>query len=162
HSEGNLFEPSFDEKIISVKIDPRHFNVESDLIESLLNQDSSIISSSKIDSLLDEFAGEIILLKSIPLGIDEADCDPEEEIYLIEKLLYDNSSSRLPEEINSKNSDAVIKSFSPSPIPFEDSDPFMEEIDLFLSSDGSIPPGIDSDYSDSKGDNLFSRKIAVQ
>nr|GEY85173.1 hypothetical protein [Tanacetum cinerariifolium] len=45
--------PHFDKEIISIKIDPHHFNAESDLIESLLNQDSSIISSSKIDSLLD-------------------------------------------------------------------------------------------------------------
>nr|GEV82738.1 hypothetical protein [Tanacetum cinerariifolium] len=78
--------PLFDEEIISIKIDPHHFNDDFDLIESLLNQDSSIISSLKIDSLLDEFVGELILLKSIPLGIDEADCDPEEEIHLIEKL----------------------------------------------------------------------------
>nr|GFD06428.1 hypothetical protein [Tanacetum cinerariifolium] len=76
-----------------MKIYPHHFNAESDLIESLLNHDSSIIySSSKIDSLLDEFAGELILLKSIPPGIDKTDCDPEEEIRLIEKLLYVNSS----------------------------------------------------------------------
>nr|GEY29184.1 hypothetical protein [Tanacetum cinerariifolium] len=81
-----------------------------------------------------------IFLKSIPPGIDEADCDPEEEIRLIEKLLYDNSSPRPPKEFNYENVDAVIESFSSSPIPFEDSDPFMEEIDLFLTSDGSIPP----------------------
>nr|GEY06451.1 hypothetical protein [Tanacetum cinerariifolium]GEY65869.1 hypothetical protein [Tanacetum cinerariifolium] len=131
--------PLFDEEIISIKIDPHHFNAESDLIESLLNQDSSIISSSKIDSLFDEFAGELIFLKSIPPRIDESDCDPEEEICLIEKLLYDNLSHRPPEEFNSENSDAVIKSFSPSHIPVEYSDLFMKEIDLFLTSDGSIP-----------------------
>nr|GEX26969.1 hypothetical protein [Tanacetum cinerariifolium] len=91
--------PLFDEEIISIKIDPHHFNAESDLIESLLNHDSLIISSSsKIYSLLDEFAGELILLKSIPPGIDETDCDPEEEIRLIEKLMYDNSSPRPLEE----------------------------------------------------------------
>nr|GEW88107.1 hypothetical protein [Tanacetum cinerariifolium] len=68
----------FDEEIISIKIDLHHFNDESDLIESLLNQDSLIISSSsKIDSLLDEFAGELTLLKSIPLGINETNCDPD-------------------------------------------------------------------------------------
>nr|GEV07341.1 hypothetical protein [Tanacetum cinerariifolium] len=62
--------PLFDEEIISMKIAPHHFNDESDLIESLHNQDSSIISSSsKIDSLLDEFVGELILLKSIPSGL---------------------------------------------------------------------------------------------
>nr|GEV60775.1 reverse transcriptase domain-containing protein [Tanacetum cinerariifolium] len=81
--------PLFDEEIISMKIDPHHFNADSDLIESLLNHESSIISSSsKIDSLLDEFVGELILLKTIPPGIDETECDPEEEICLIEKLLY--------------------------------------------------------------------------
>nr|GFA74310.1 hypothetical protein [Tanacetum cinerariifolium] len=45
---------------------------------SMLNHDSPIIpSSSKIDSLLDEFAGELTLLKSIPPGIDETDCYQE-------------------------------------------------------------------------------------
>nr|GEU67591.1 hypothetical protein [Tanacetum cinerariifolium] len=80
--------PLFDEEIISMKIDPHHFNVESDLIESLLNHDSLIISSSSsnIDSLLDEFAGELTFLKSIPPEINETDCDPEEEIHLIKKL----------------------------------------------------------------------------
>nr|GEV28222.1 hypothetical protein [Tanacetum cinerariifolium] len=79
--------PLFDEEIISININPHHLNAESGLMESLLNQDYSIISSFKIDSLLDEFAGELILLKLIPPGIDEPDCDPEEKIHLIEKLL---------------------------------------------------------------------------
>nr|GEW04399.1 hypothetical protein [Tanacetum cinerariifolium] len=67
---------------------------------------------------------------------------------------YEFSSSDDDSKFNSKNSDAIIKSFSPSPIPVEDSDPLMKEIDLFLASDGSIPLGIDNDYSDSEGDNL--------
>nr|GEX48133.1 hypothetical protein [Tanacetum cinerariifolium] len=59
--------PLFEEEIISIKIDQHHFNAESDLVESLLNHDSSITSSSsKIDSLLDEFTSELTLLKSIP------------------------------------------------------------------------------------------------
>nr|GEZ33348.1 hypothetical protein [Tanacetum cinerariifolium] len=46
--------PLFEEEIIPIKIDQHHHNAESDLIESFLNRDSSIISSSsKIDSLLD-------------------------------------------------------------------------------------------------------------
>nr|GFA87255.1 hypothetical protein [Tanacetum cinerariifolium] len=101
-----------------MKIDQHHFNAESDLIESMLNHDSSIIpSSSKIDSLLDEFVGELTLLKSIFPGIDKTDCHPENEIHLIERLLYDNSSPRPPKEFVSKNSDADIDSFSPSPNP---------------------------------------------
>nr|GFA34768.1 hypothetical protein [Tanacetum cinerariifolium] len=129
--------PLFDEEIIYMKIDSHHFNAKSDLIESLLNHDSLIIcSSSKIDSLLDEFAGELILLKSIPPGIDETNCDPEEEICLIKKLLYDNSSPRPPEEFISENSDAAIDSFFPFPIPVKNSDSFMEEIDLSFTYSG--------------------------
>nr|GEV17193.1 hypothetical protein [Tanacetum cinerariifolium] len=97
--------PLFDEQIISIKMDLHHFNDEYDLIKSLLNHDSFIISSSlKIDSLLDEFAGELILLKSILPGINETDCDPEEEIRLIEKFLYDNSSPQIDLTLTSDNS----------------------------------------------------------
>nr|GEZ25331.1 hypothetical protein [Tanacetum cinerariifolium] len=153
--------PLFDEEIISIKIDPHHFNVESDLIESLLNHDSSIISSSssKIDSLLDEFAGELTLLKSIPLGINETDCDPEEEIRLIKKLLYDNLSPRPSKEFIFENPDAAIKSFSPSPIPVEDSESFMEEIDLSFTPDDPMPPGIEEDDYDSKRDILILEEL---
>nr|GEU55993.1 hypothetical protein [Tanacetum cinerariifolium] len=108
--------PLFDEEIISMKIDPHHFNAEFDLIESLLNHDSSIISSSsKIDSLLDEFA---------------------------EEFIYENS-------------DAAIESFFPSPIPVEDRDSLMEEIDLTLTLDDSMPPGNENDDYDSKVDILI-------
>nr|GEV25172.1 hypothetical protein [Tanacetum cinerariifolium] len=151
--------PLFDEEIIYIKIDPHHFNADSDLIESLLNQDYSIISSSKIDSLLDEFTGELIFLKLIPSGIDEDDCDPEEEIRLIEKLLYDNSSPRPLEEPNSENSDAAIESFSPSPIPVEDSDSLIEEIDLSLTPNDSMPPDIKNDDYDSEGDILILEEL---
>ncbi|GKA05866.1 hypothetical protein Tco_0684986 [Tanacetum coccineum] len=147
--------PLFDEEIISTKIDPHHFNAESDLIESLLNRDISIVSSPKFDSLLEEFSGELAHIDLISSEIDEANFDPEEEIRLVEKLLYDNSSPRPPEEFNSENSDAVIESFSPSPIPVEGSDSLMEEIDIFLAPDDSIPPGIENDDYDSEGDILF-------
>nr|GFB90894.1 hypothetical protein [Tanacetum cinerariifolium] len=43
--------PLFEEEIISIKKNQHHFNAESDLVESMLNHDSSIVSSSsKIDS----------------------------------------------------------------------------------------------------------------
>nr|GEZ91512.1 hypothetical protein [Tanacetum cinerariifolium] len=83
--------PFFDEEIIPMEIDQHSFNVESDLIESMPNHDSSITISSKIDSLFDEFAGELTLLKSIPPGIDETDCHPEKETRFAKRLLYDNS-----------------------------------------------------------------------
>nr|GFA58252.1 hypothetical protein [Tanacetum cinerariifolium] len=135
-----------------MKIDPHHFDAESDLIESMLNHDSSIIISLKIDSLFDEFAGELTLLKSIPPGIDETNCHPEEETYFTKRLLYDNSSPRPPEEFVYDNSDGDIESFSPSPIPVKDSDSLMEEIDLSFTPDDSIPSGIKEDDYDSERD----------
>nr|GEV29714.1 hypothetical protein [Tanacetum cinerariifolium] len=144
--------PLFDEEIIPMKIDPHSFNAESDLIESMPNHDSSIIISSKIDSLFDEFAGELTLLKSIPLGIDETNCHPEEETHFTKRFLYDNSSPRPLEEFVYDNSDAEIESFSPSPIPVEDSDSFMEEVDLTLTPDDPMPPSIEEDVHDSERD----------
>ncbi|GJR59707.1 hypothetical protein Tco_1501869 [Tanacetum coccineum] len=138
---------------------PHHFNVESYLIESLLNRDTLIIFSPKFDSLLEEFSGELAHIDLIPPGINKADFDPEEEIHLVEKLLNDNSSPRPPEEFNSENSDAIIESFSPSPIPVEDSDSLMKEIDLFLTPDDSMPPGIENDDYDSEGDILFLEEL---
>ncbi|GKA59747.1 hypothetical protein Tco_0759060 [Tanacetum coccineum] len=146
--------PLFDEEIISTKIDPHDFNAESNLIESLLNRDTSIISSPKFDSILEEFSGELAHIDLISPKIDEADFDPEEEIRLVDKLLYDNSSPRPPKELNSKNSDDVIEYFFPSPIPVEGSDSLMEEIDVYLASDDSIPSGIKNDDYDSEGDIL--------
>nr|GEY97827.1 hypothetical protein [Tanacetum cinerariifolium] len=151
--------PLFDEEIIPRKIDPHHFNVESNLIESLLNNDSLIIPSSKIDSLFDEFAGELTLLKSIPPGIDETDCYPEEETHFIKRLLYDNSSPRPPKKIVSANSDTEIESFSPSPIPVVDSDSLMEEIDLSFTLDYPMPPSIEDDNYDSERDILILKDL---
>nr|GEY56443.1 hypothetical protein [Tanacetum cinerariifolium] len=128
-------------------------------MKSLRTHDSSLPISSKIDSLLDEFAGELALLKSILSGIDETDCDFEEDIRLIEKLLYDNTSPRPPEEFLYANSDATSESFSPSLILFKDNDSLMEEIDLFCTLDYLIPPGIVDKYYDSKRDILIPKDL---
>nr|GEW89544.1 hypothetical protein [Tanacetum cinerariifolium] len=134
--------PMFEEEIIFIKIDQHHFNVESDLIESLLNHDSSIISSSsKIDSLLDE------------------DCCMMNEIRLTERLLYDNLSSHPPKEFVSKNSYAEIKSFSPSPIPIKDSDSHMEEINLSFNPDNPMLPSIEDDDFDSERNILIYEEL---
>ncbi|GJY05767.1 hypothetical protein Tco_0371707 [Tanacetum coccineum] len=152
-SEENLI---FNEVLDEINsIPPRMndcFNAESGLIESLLNRDTSIDSFHEIDSLFDEFADKLILLKPISTKIDNSDFDPEGEIRLIKRLLYDNSSSRPPEDLS-------IESFSPSSIPIEDSDSHMEEIDLFHASDDSMPPGIENDDYDSEGDIRFLEEL---
>ncbi|GJR26878.1 hypothetical protein Tco_1103110 [Tanacetum coccineum] len=151
--------PLFDEEIISTKIDPHCFNAESYLIESLLNRDTLIDSSPKFDYLLEEFSGELAHTDPIPPGVVDTDSEPEEEIRLAENLSYDNSSPRPPEERNSEIADTIVESLSPPPIPVEDSDSLMEEIDLFLASDDSMPPGIEIDDYDSEGDIRFLEEL---
>ncbi|GJV43370.1 hypothetical protein Tco_1427906 [Tanacetum coccineum] len=115
------------------------FNTESYLYESLLNRDTLMASSPKIDSLLDEFADELI---TIPPRI--VNREHKEYISLMERLVYDNSSPRPPEDFHA-NPNTIIESLPTFPIPVEDSDSLREEIDIFHDPDDSIPPGIESD-----------------
>nr|GEX09094.1 hypothetical protein [Tanacetum cinerariifolium] len=72
--------------------DKNHFDAESDLIESFLTRDTSIVYSLKIDSFLEEFASELVHIDPILPGIDETDSDPKDAIRFIEQLLYDDTS----------------------------------------------------------------------
>nr|GEU93854.1 hypothetical protein [Tanacetum cinerariifolium] len=115
--------------------------------------------SPKFDSLLKEFFDALAHTDLITPGSNEANCDLEEDIHLVERLLYDNSSPRPTEEFNSENYNIIIESFAPSPILIEDSDSLMEEINLFLTLDDSMPPGIEIDDYDSKRDILFLEEL---
>nr|GFA54572.1 hypothetical protein [Tanacetum cinerariifolium] len=115
--------PLFDEdEINSDKLDPHCFNVESDFVESLLSRDTFIDFSSKFD-----FSGELAHIKP---EIPKSDFDFEEEIRLIENLLYDNSFPRPPEELNAKIADTIIESIPLLPIPVLDEGDirFLEEL----------------------------------
>nr|GEW66170.1 hypothetical protein [Tanacetum cinerariifolium]GEW82587.1 hypothetical protein [Tanacetum cinerariifolium] len=102
--------PLFDDGEINFdEIDPHCFNVESDLIESLLNRDTLIDSSPKFDFLLKEFSGELAHINPILPEIKEADFDLEEEIHFVKNLLYDNSSQRPPEELNAEIANTIIE-----------------------------------------------------
>nr|GEW87227.1 hypothetical protein [Tanacetum cinerariifolium] len=91
--------------------------------------------------------------------INETDCYPEEETHFTKRLLYDNSSPRLPEEFVSTNFDAEIESFSPSPIPDDDYDSERDTIilDELLSNDSLSLPEKESFHFDIP---LFSRPPA--
>nr|GEZ68639.1 hypothetical protein [Tanacetum cinerariifolium] len=174
--------PLFDEyEINSDKLDPHCFNVESDFVESLLNRDTFIDFSSKFD-----FSGE---LARVNPEILKFDFDFEEEICLIENLLYDNSFPRLPEELNTEIADIIVESIPSLPIPVQDgnsqreeinvvtktddvlpssvendddslNDPLLEEVDLFLSNN-SIPPGIENVADDPEGDIHFLEELLI-
>nr|GEX67960.1 hypothetical protein [Tanacetum cinerariifolium] len=134
--------PLFEEEIISIKKETHHFNAESDLVESMFNRDSSIISS-KIDSLLDEFAGELTLLKSIPPGIDETNCHPENEIRLIERLfesymeeidLSFNPDNPMPPSIEDDDDDSEGDTLSLERLLHDDHIPLSDTLDFDFSN----------------------------
>nr|GEV24097.1 hypothetical protein [Tanacetum cinerariifolium] len=120
--------PLFDEEIIPMEIDQHTLNAESDLIESMPNHDSSVIISSKIDSLFDE----LLYHNSSPR--------PPEEI------VSDNSNADIesfsPSHIPNLDSDSHMEeidlSFNPDdplPPPIEEDDddsgrdvPILEEL----------------------------------
>ncbi|GKE90667.1 hypothetical protein Tco_1571762, partial [Tanacetum coccineum] len=145
--------------------DNDHFNAEFGLINSLLIRDISI-TSPKIDFLLEEFAGELDLIDPIRPEIDEDDFDEEEgeididflqieDEILREKLLNVNLLIDKIEALKLTPSIPIVLEYpSSSPIPVVDSDFLIEEVDTFLVSEDSIPPGIESDF-DSKGDIVF-------
>ncbi|GKB64367.1 hypothetical protein Tco_0920553 [Tanacetum coccineum] len=130
-----------------------HLDAIPDSVQSLFNRANTIVF------LIEEFARELAPIDPIPPGIVEAEFDLEEDIRLIEKLLNGDSSPYSPEELNFEIPDAIIESFSPYLIPIEDSDSIMEEIDIFLAPDDSIPLGIENDDYDSEGDVLFLEEL---
>nr|GEV88702.1 hypothetical protein [Tanacetum cinerariifolium] len=210
--------------------DKNHFNAESDLIESLLTRDTSIVYSPKIDSLLEEFAGELVHTDPIPSRINETDSKPKDDIRFIDleevkdNILHDKllNIHLLIAKIESLNNNptpnCVLKSPSSSFLSYTNNsspefetssyhteetssssttthaynslpeydlflfeiepnqdeltrvvmndipdnstnDPLMEEINLFLTSDNSIPPGIENVDYDSEGDIFFKELL---
>ncbi|GKA67054.1 hypothetical protein Tco_0766862 [Tanacetum coccineum] len=73
------FEGIFDDTSDVPTCDDNRVNVESDLVESLINRDTSIVHSSKIDPILEEFSDELAHIALIPPGIVEADFDPNDD-----------------------------------------------------------------------------------
>ncbi|GJR89538.1 hypothetical protein Tco_0213549 [Tanacetum coccineum] len=73
------FEGIFDDSCDVLNCDNNRVNIESDFVESLINRDTSIVHSSKIDPIFEEIAGELAHIAPIPPGIVEADFDPNDD-----------------------------------------------------------------------------------
>ncbi|GJU77924.1 hypothetical protein Tco_1274994 [Tanacetum coccineum] len=122
-----------DEEIISIEFNPIHnedldstskndrFDTESYLLESLLNRDTLMASSPKIDSPFDKFVCKLI---TIPPRI--VNREHEEYISLLERLLYDNSSPRPPEDFHAIPN-TIIESLPTFPIPSDDYDSKVDD-----------------------------------
>ncbi|GJS03479.1 hypothetical protein Tco_0319987 [Tanacetum coccineum] len=155
---------SDDESLSEEEIQKDEFKYFSNPLYDL---DNEIITNEKI--LPNQKDLNVVI--PIPSGIDERCFNAESDLLeallnrdspiestKIDSIFDEFSLPRPPKESNSEYSNATNESLSPSPIPIEDSDPFMEEIDIFLASDDSIPPGVESDY-DSEGDILFEELL---
>nr|GEZ60288.1 hypothetical protein [Tanacetum cinerariifolium] len=136
----------YEDEINFDKLDPHCFNVESDVVESLLNRDTFINFSSKFD-----FYGELAHIKP---EIPKSDFDFEEEIRLIENLLYDNLFPRPPEELNAEIANTIIESIPLLPILVQDG-----EADLFLSDNSitSEPPDAETDVGEEFQDVMIDK-----
>ncbi|GKE34841.1 hypothetical protein Tco_1454163, partial [Tanacetum coccineum] len=141
---------SDDELLSKEEIQKDEFNYFSNPLYDL---DDEIITNEKI--LPNQKDLDVVI--PIPPGIEERCCNAESDLLesqlnhdspidstKIDSIFDEFSLPRPPEESNSEISDATIESLSPSPILVEDSDSLMEEIDLFLTSDDSMPSGSDS------------------
>ncbi|GJV96722.1 hypothetical protein Tco_1548299 [Tanacetum coccineum] len=121
--------------------DDNRVNVESDLMESLINHDTSIVYSSKIDPILKEFAGELAHIAPIPPGIVEADFDLNDDISSdnddCEDIEYVDATPPNSELISlEEGEDVILRDKLYNPIPIMDSD--SSETSLSFS-DNSLP-----------------------
>nr|GEZ60845.1 hypothetical protein [Tanacetum cinerariifolium] len=89
-------------------------------------------------------------LAHIKPEIPKSNFDFEEEIRLIENLLYDNSFPRPPEELNAEIADTIIESIPLLPIPVQDGNSQQEEIDIVTETDDVLPPSVENDDDLSK------------
>nr|GFA71691.1 hypothetical protein [Tanacetum cinerariifolium] len=141
--------PLFDEnEINSDKLDQHCFNVESDLVESLLNRDTFIDFSFKFD-----FSGK---LAHVNPEIPKSNFDFEEEIRLIE--IQDDNSQREEIDIVTKTDDVLPSSDENDDDMSNDS--LLEEANLFLF-DNSIPPSIENFADDPEGDIRFLEELFI-
>ncbi|GJU31186.1 hypothetical protein Tco_1174775 [Tanacetum coccineum] len=114
---SSKFNSTHNEDLDSTPKDVR-FDVESYLLESLVNRDTLMASSPKIDFLLDEFAGELTRLQSIPPGIDNINLDPEGDILEEIDILHSPDDS-IPPGIESDDFDSEDDDNSTSLPEFE-------------------------------------------
>nr|GEW76332.1 hypothetical protein [Tanacetum cinerariifolium] len=137
-------------------------------IEDLIPNPSEFEDECKCDVPdCDDSQMTIFSTFSNPLFDDSTSSDDEssheEAIHEMSFKTYSNPLFYLNEKIISKfvfeNSNANIEYIFPSPIPNEDSDSLMEEIDLFLTPDDPMPPSIEDDDYGSERDILIHEEL---
>nr|GEX24824.1 hypothetical protein [Tanacetum cinerariifolium] len=117
----------------------------------------SITLETESDEVTESNAENLLPIPKIP----KSDFDFEEEIRLIENLLYDNSFPRPPEELNAEIADTIIESIPLLPIPVQDGNSQQEEIDIVTKTDDVLPPSIENFVDDPEGDIHFLEELLI-
>nr|GEW08507.1 reverse transcriptase domain-containing protein [Tanacetum cinerariifolium] len=136
--------PLFDND--EINSDELNLQVESNSVESTSNHDTV-----KFDNL-DEFSGPLI-----PIHIVEKEIIRWEHADYINRMemLFTINSRRHP----TLNANTNIESFSSLPIPFQESDPHQEEIDVVTVTDDVLPPSVENDDSDGEVDAVDDLRV---
>ncbi|GJS48535.1 hypothetical protein Tco_0598656 [Tanacetum coccineum] len=128
--------------------DKNHFDAELDLMESLINQETSIVYSPKIDSLLEGLDDQLFYDDTSSDDDSFEDIDyveaapPDSELVSLEEVKdFDTEDGEIDTDIIAKikslndnpTPDFVLKSPSSFLIPVKDSDFFLEKTETFLS-----------------------------
>nr|GFB74417.1 hypothetical protein [Tanacetum cinerariifolium] len=126
------------------------------------------------DSLLEEVDLFLASDNSIPPGNENIADDPEGDIRFLEELLIDDSilsyERRNSAVMNDKDENIDYSSFiffmfdkvfSLLSAESEDTIFDHEEVDLFLASDNSIPPGNENIADDPEGDIRFLEELLI-
>nr|GEV31762.1 reverse transcriptase [Tanacetum cinerariifolium] len=123
------------------------FNLNQTMRYSSTYDDNSMNRVDVIDIACEEFVQDVLDFQYNPKSSNPT-------------LVSDASVSE-----NNFCKEPIVKSFSPTLTPFEESDFFLEESDFFLEeiedflNDDSIPTGIENSVYDPEGDILFLEKL---
>ncbi|GJZ11169.1 hypothetical protein Tco_0545928 [Tanacetum coccineum] len=159
-TESDEFIKSSVENLFPTPSEPEDFSdIESEcdvlVCDNLTNFSNPLFDANDDDASSDE---EEFKISSNPLfDLDEVSPIDDEVL---------ESITSIPPGIDSFDAESdlmnlcyrVYFSFPPSHIPVEDSDSLIEEIDIFLDGDDSIPPGIESDDFDSEDDDNYTSR----
>nr|GEY80632.1 hypothetical protein [Tanacetum cinerariifolium] len=128
---------------------PREYEVTSD------NESECDVPVCEYSSTFDVLKDHSEILSDSNNDDISSDDDAFEDIEYIQASLTDSELVSLEEENDGRLTSVVIKDISDN----STNDPLLEEVDLFLASDNSIPPGIENFDYDSEGDIHFLEEL---
>ncbi|GJT33974.1 hypothetical protein Tco_0924393 [Tanacetum coccineum] len=147
-------------------------NVESDFVESLINLDTSIVYSSKINPILEEFAGELAHIAPIPPGIVEDDFDSNDDTSSDDDYFEDTSSIgecsttthanySLPEYESFHFDNLSLPHPPPEPPDIEILKPEINNFDVLYNNESFEPRGDENVVPNVEEDNSFTFVICT-